>query len=487
MSQIDKYIKKATAGLPTRERLDTSAELRVHLNAQVKKHMLEGHSQEEAEFLAVDAMGAVAPVNRQFLGHTFTPRVGWGLVIAAVVGVSSWLLWTNQERFFMANGFIEPAPVNETRAVAIATGLNTTVLDVLAPLGAKEVTFAFITPNQESKITKEFFWDSRKTRLFISSDAGFEKCRRLMIGSNERRIDTTICAPEPIAQSEGGGSPWTGLEFLYPKQVQLNTWIPIFVVKPNVLEQRGDNTVVFSGNTLTRHWSGLYARFQDTTDGCWNCLAHYKFLKLPDRQMFFGAPDLILENALPKGDGVSDLIEFRVPAQTIQIDAAIHRHGQKPVLFEDVIAPQIDKNLIAGFGVYDLQTKPLTSQRWNVRLGYSSKGEFVDAAQSAELTSSEFTLPDKLIPSLKARYSGIANLPSKIPLDTWIPVWSLPTLKNPDLSPNPSIDDFSFDPNKWFIGYLRFLTKPAINKNVFPRYKIKSARNPQVGLLETIR
>ena len=90
MTQIDKFIAKATAGLPTRERIDTAAELRVHLNAQVKKHMLEGHTSEEAEFLAVDAMGAVAKVNRQFLGHIFTPRVGWGVLIASVIGLAGW-------------------------------------------------------------------------------------------------------------------------------------------------------------------------------------------------------------------------------------------------------------------------------------------------------------------------------------------------------------------------------------------------------------
>ena len=46
---INQYINKATAGLPNKERIDTSAELRVHLNAQVKKHIIEGHSQKEAE------------------------------------------------------------------------------------------------------------------------------------------------------------------------------------------------------------------------------------------------------------------------------------------------------------------------------------------------------------------------------------------------------------------------------------------------------
>jgi hypothetical protein len=99
-NQIDTYIKKATTGLPSRERIDTAAELRVHLNAQVKKHLLEGHSKEEAEFLAVDAMGAPAPVNRQFLGHMLTPKFGWWLVALAVLMVSGWWGFTNREWLF---------------------------------------------------------------------------------------------------------------------------------------------------------------------------------------------------------------------------------------------------------------------------------------------------------------------------------------------------------------------------------------------------
>ncbi len=34
MGPIDQYIRRATLGLPRRQRLDTAAELRVHLNAR---------------------------------------------------------------------------------------------------------------------------------------------------------------------------------------------------------------------------------------------------------------------------------------------------------------------------------------------------------------------------------------------------------------------------------------------------------------------
>jgi len=37
MSNLDRYIRRATAGLPSRTRVDTAAELRVHLNERVEQ------------------------------------------------------------------------------------------------------------------------------------------------------------------------------------------------------------------------------------------------------------------------------------------------------------------------------------------------------------------------------------------------------------------------------------------------------------------
>jgi hypothetical protein len=141
MNQIDKYIARATAGLPTRERIDTAAELRVHLNTQVKKHMLEGHTTEEAEFLAVDAMGEVAKVNRQFLGHIFTPRVGWGVLIASIIGLAGW---------FGGKTFLD----NQTYAREVSIGIQDLLpslgsywnFEYRVPQGAKSFHLALNTP-----------------------------------------------------------------------------------------------------------------------------------------------------------------------------------------------------------------------------------------------------------------------------------------------------------------------------------------------------
>jgi hypothetical protein len=46
--------------------------------------MTQGFPKEEAEYLAVQAMGPVAVVNRQFLRHMFTNPIGW-VVLAALV------------------------------------------------------------------------------------------------------------------------------------------------------------------------------------------------------------------------------------------------------------------------------------------------------------------------------------------------------------------------------------------------------------------
>jgi hypothetical protein len=74
---IDKYIQQVTAGLPHLERVDTAAELRVHLLQKTRELMAQGFPREEAEHLAVQEMGPVAETNRALLGHIFTSSLGW--------------------------------------------------------------------------------------------------------------------------------------------------------------------------------------------------------------------------------------------------------------------------------------------------------------------------------------------------------------------------------------------------------------------------
>ena len=74
MTPVDRHIRRATVGLPRRRRLDTAAELRVHLNERVREFLEQGFARKEAEHLAVQYMGPLPDVNRQLLGHTFTAR-----------------------------------------------------------------------------------------------------------------------------------------------------------------------------------------------------------------------------------------------------------------------------------------------------------------------------------------------------------------------------------------------------------------------------
>jgi hypothetical protein len=92
---IDTYIRRATAGLPRLERVDTAAEIRVHLLQKTRELMTQGFPREEAEHLAVQEMGPVAATNRALLGHTFTSSLGWAVVGVMLAGAG---IWTYLER-----------------------------------------------------------------------------------------------------------------------------------------------------------------------------------------------------------------------------------------------------------------------------------------------------------------------------------------------------------------------------------------------------
>jgi hypothetical protein len=98
---MQQYIHRATVGLPKTERLDVAAELRTHLVERVNALRAEGHSTEEAEYLAVQAMGDPAPTNRGLLGHAFTHRVGWLALGAVLLGGGGWAGYRYAEREWM--------------------------------------------------------------------------------------------------------------------------------------------------------------------------------------------------------------------------------------------------------------------------------------------------------------------------------------------------------------------------------------------------
>lgn len=87
---LQKYIHRATVGLPRAERLDAAAELRTHLVEKIDKLRAQGHPADEAEYLAVQAMGDPAPTNRGLLGHALTHRAGWWVLAAVLLGGGGW-------------------------------------------------------------------------------------------------------------------------------------------------------------------------------------------------------------------------------------------------------------------------------------------------------------------------------------------------------------------------------------------------------------
>ncbi|WP_174366538.1 permease prefix domain 1-containing protein [Deinococcus sp. JMULE3] len=94
MSRVSRYVRRATTGLPRHERLEVAAELRTHLLDRVRQLEAEGFSREEAEHLAVTAMGRPAGTNRALLGHVFTTALGWTVLTALVIGGGGWWVWT---------------------------------------------------------------------------------------------------------------------------------------------------------------------------------------------------------------------------------------------------------------------------------------------------------------------------------------------------------------------------------------------------------
>jgi hypothetical protein len=96
---IDTYIRRATAGLPRLERVDTAAEIRVHLLQKTRELMSQGFPREEAEHLAVQEMGPVAATNRALLGHFFTHRIGWMVLALMVVAGLGWLGFNAYQKY----------------------------------------------------------------------------------------------------------------------------------------------------------------------------------------------------------------------------------------------------------------------------------------------------------------------------------------------------------------------------------------------------
>jgi hypothetical protein len=156
---IDTYIRRATAGLPRLERVDTAAEIRVHLLQKTRELMAQGFPKEEAEHLAVQEMGPVAATNRALIGHMFTSSLGWVVVGCMLAGVG---VWTYLERdwIFWKDTTIRAIPLN-TDDLQLAlpdipkfeTAPKLSKFEFYLPRGTKTLEYALITQHAHRATT----------------------------------------------------------------------------------------------------------------------------------------------------------------------------------------------------------------------------------------------------------------------------------------------------------------------------------------------
>jgi len=250
VSPIDLYIRRATLGLPKRARLDTAAELRVHLNERTMALTSQGLDRSEAEHLAVEYMGPIEPVNRKFLGHVLTPRLGWLLVAALLIGVAAWAA---------ANYLFAPAEIASPRSVIPNDLLpllgEFTSLDVTMPRDARTFSLALAQGDGQlfssaSTILDGFTSDLRPNqRTALTLTIGFPiaaiaqlECepggRPLFVSDAAGHITACVAVP-------GNTGSWQhmtagGLDVVY------DTWQPLLVYKaatnPAVPTVEGDVT-----------------------------------------------------------------------------------------------------------------------------------------------------------------------------------------------------------------------------------------------------
>jgi hypothetical protein len=163
---LQAYIHRATVGLPRAERLDAAAELRTHLVERIDILRAEGHPADEAEFLAVQAMGDPAPTNRGLLGHAFTHRLGWLALGLVIIGGGGWYGYGYAQREWMppregveydtkltvddlqALNNDESAPKGDYQAITLTY-----------PKGTKNIYYLLVTPSrvnlQENRLSSD--------------------------------------------------------------------------------------------------------------------------------------------------------------------------------------------------------------------------------------------------------------------------------------------------------------------------------------------
>ncbi len=255
MTPVDRYIRRATMGMPRRERLDTAAELRVHLNERVRELRKQGFAREEAEHLAVQYMGPVEPVNRRFLGHIFTAPVGWATAALLVVGFAGW---------FGATHLFAPPEVARPHDAALADVApllgEFKAVDVTLPRKAysfvlavtrgdsrlvdlsgraRDLSASALRPNQRPAATLVMGFPA------AAGTAACGESGRTLVLSKRGGSGLTACVRLPEGATTGAWRDFTigGLPVVY------DTWQPLLAYLPSVLKLEGDGLEPTAGGS----------------------------------------------------------------------------------------------------------------------------------------------------------------------------------------------------------------------------------------------
>jgi len=244
----------------------------VHLNARVQKLLLEGFSKEEAEYLAVEGMGPVEPLNRRFLGHVFTYRTGWVSLAALVLGLG--VLWASQTLFVPPTGIelvsTESAlPIREmlgkSAAVKITLPRNARFMHRVKKLGnevkGEKLTDLFSGVDVTDLGSVDFLPDNFKVEVDFNLTASVTQIAKCAEHSSPfyssyrgNMAFTTYsgwdCIPMPQGHrpdiSNLSAFGWSfqerriflrrGLSRVFDKvhykPIEMNTWIPLFLYQP---------------------------------------------------------------------------------------------------------------------------------------------------------------------------------------------------------------------------------------------------------------
>jgi hypothetical protein len=217
---IDTYIRRATAGLPRLERVDTAAEIRVHLLQKTRELMAQGFPREEAEHLAVQEMGPVAATNRALLGHVFTSSLGWAVVSFVALGAITWgyverhrWIWpeTNvREVDFTLKEVAEFQPLENGSRRKIAFDL---------PRGTRSLEVAFIGKRWHNQDAIIEGYETRINNRPIEMSAVLTNHSTKLDGYTSRISSISFESKQILPRSSGSSASWV----IYPDSEPVNS------------------------------------------------------------------------------------------------------------------------------------------------------------------------------------------------------------------------------------------------------------------------